>query len=191
MNKKYLAAAALVSGMSILPLANSASATTVSNGTATVPVVLTSVAATPINITIGSKKDGSDDITADKLYMKLATADSNTATVSPLVVTNNSVASPIYVTGITMETRAGTGYEVVEYTPNNFKDYDVDSKKVAFRYNGTDLSTGWTGTSVVAAASNVPYEFDGLATLSSTGISTETNVANCVVTVSQTAPSVQ
>ena len=185
MNKKYLAAAAIVSGMSFLPLANPASATTVTSNQVTIPVYL--------NVASGAVATY-DVVISENISMTQSTADSNTATVTDLVIKNQADAAPVFVTKV-----LATGknpYTVESYSTTAFPGYPVDSKKIALRgkFDGEgegsfqDIKDGWTGKKEIAAD-------DGTATMSFQGLTSQSlntiedkEVASCVVTLSLTEP---
>ncbi len=200
-NKKYLASAIAVSGIMASSVVMPSFATTVTNGDATVPVYLTATA-TPIDVTIGT---GLDDTTglaheADAIYVT-AQDDVNAATVTNLVVKNNSDAAPIYVKNIVLGSTAN-GYTNVAYS-DDFSLKAVDSKQFALaitsissqsgsgiggnEITATDLKTGYTPATgdTVEHNGSVSYGLSGKASASSANVDA-VKVADCIITVSQT-----
>ena len=183
-NVKYLASAVATSGVMLASMTGACFATDV-------PVYLTA-AATPIDITVGTGAGASDthDHGANAIYMT-AEADSNTATVTNLVVENNATAAPIYVTDIQFS-NITSGYTNAAYS-DDFSAKAVDSKNFALAIttkggesvSAADLKTGYSSVDSIAASSSLTYGLSGKVSATSTAVNEEKN-ADCVITVSQT-----
>lgn len=200
-NAKYLTSAVAVSGIMLAAMTGSAFAAE----NTTVPVYLT-VAATPIDVTVGTglvedpttgeviiNPGTEDEYTgthgANAIYMS-AKADSNVASVTNLVVTNNATAAPIYVTNISLS-NITSGYTNAAYS-DDFTAKAVDSKNFGLAITskgGTtleaDLKTGYTTVDSIAASGSLTYGLSGKVSATSTAID-QIKVADCIVTVSQT-----
>ena len=183
-NVKYLASAVATSGVMLASMTGACFAETV-------PVYLTA-AATPIDITVGTGAGASDTHThgANAIYMTAA-ADSNTATVTNLVVENNATSAPIYVTDIQLS-NVTAGYTNAAYS-DDFTMKDVDSKNFALAITSkdettitaADLKTGYSSVDAIAASDSLSYGLSGKVSATSTAVYEE-KVADCVITVSQT-----
>lgn len=198
MNKKYLAAAVVAGGMSLLPLANPASAATVDgDGKATIPIKLTveSGKTSSYDVMIGDAGGTGSDVSTGHEYILMTQKDkdSNEATVTSLTIQNKAQSAPVYIKRIKAEALNPKTYTVAPYSEDTFKTYDVDSKYIALKLKTVgaseqaDLSTGWTGTEKIAAASSTTKELEGLMSLSTSTI-TQEHVANCVITLGLTGP---
>lgn len=183
-NKKYLAAAIISGGIATLPLVQSASAANDAN----VQVKL-KVAATPVSFTIYGGGEGGSGIVMN------VPANSNVAdSVTPLKITNNSEAMPIYVTNVKVDSsKAASNYTNQAYG-SNFASYSTDSKNwgIAITKVGSkditesDLKgNGYTGNTTddsIAAGATLEYTLAGKSSAFSTAL-TETKVGELTVTV--------
>lgn len=181
-NKKYLAAAIISGGIATLPLVQSASA-----ATGNVQVKL-KVAATSVNFTITGGGESGSGIVMD------VPANSNVAeSVTPLTITNNSEAMPVYVTNVKVDaSKAASGYTNQAYG-SDFASYSTDSKnwglaitKVGSKtVTASDLKAGYTGNTTddsIAAGASLNYTLAGKSSVFSTAL-TETKVGELTVTV--------
>lgn len=134
---------------------------------------------------------------ANAIYMKAA-ADSNTATVTGLVVKNNQAAAPVYISNILLN-NITSGYTNANYS-DDFSTKAVDSKNFGLAItgkNGTPLAsavdlkgagytpTGANNVDTIAAGATLTYNLSGKVSASSTAID-NAKIADCVVTISQT-----
>lgn len=186
-----LTTALLICAVCVLPAL--ASTPVDANGKATIPVYLTQ-AATTIDVTIGTgTTPEAGQPTAEAIYMNAA-ANSNDATVTNLVVKNNNVSAPVFVTGVEINNMRD-GYTMNPFS-SNFETFQADSKKIGLKMTGgTDALTASNHDLVapytsngdsVAADSSLSYSLSGKTAVTTAAV-TNKQVADCVISLSMTA----